>query len=46
MRYLLDTNIFIYLATDVTTLDIPLISSDTRFPFYEKQGLKLVFNKK
>lgn len=25
---------------------LPLISSDTRFPFYRKQGLDLVFNKK
>jgi len=25
---------------------MPLISSDTRFPFYRKQGLDLVFNKK
>lgn len=28
------------------TLKIPLISSDTRFPFYRKQGLDLIFNKK
>lgn len=28
------------------TLGIPLISSDTRFPFYRKQGLDLIFNKK
>lgn len=28
------------------TLNIPLISSDTRFPFYRKQGLDLIFNKK
>lgn len=28
------------------TLGIPLISSDTRFPFYKKQGLQLIFNKK
>jgi len=25
---------------------MPLISSDTRFPFYRKQGLDLVFNEK
>ena len=25
---------------------IPLISSDTKFPFYENQGLKFVFNKR
>ena len=28
------------------TLGIPLISSDTRFPFYTKQGLKLIQNKR
>ena len=28
------------------TLGLPLISSDTRFPYYEKQGLKLIVNKK
>lgn len=28
------------------TLGLPLISSDTRFDFYCKQGLQLVFNKK
>lgn len=28
------------------TLGLPLISSDTRFPYYEKQGLKLIFNHK
>ena len=28
------------------TEHIPLISSDTRFPFYRKQGLDLVFNTK
>lgn len=28
------------------TLKMPLISSDTRFPFYRKQGLDLIFNKK
>ena len=28
------------------TLGIPLISSDTRFEFYRKQGLQLIFNKK
>lgn len=28
------------------TEHIPLISSDTRFPFYEKQGLDLIVNKK
>ena len=28
------------------TLKMPLISSDTLFPFYRKQGLDLIFNKK
>ena len=28
------------------TLGMPLISSDTRFEFYRKQGLQLIFNKK
>lgn len=28
------------------TLGIPLVSSDTRFPFYQKQGLQLLFNEK
>lgn len=28
------------------TEHMPLISSDTRFPFYRKQGLDLIFNKK
>jgi hypothetical protein len=28
------------------TEHLPLISSDTRFPFYRKQGLDLIFNKK
>ena len=28
------------------TEHIPLISSDTRFPFYTKQGLELIVNKK
>lgn len=52
MRYLIDTNIFIYLSTDhviishAMTLQIPLISSDTRFEFYRKQGLDLFFNEK
>ena len=27
------------------TMGLPLISSDHKFPFYEKQGLDLVFNK-
>mgnify|MGYP002524026821 CR=1 FL=1 len=28
------------------TLGIPLISSDTRFPYYSRQGLNLIFNEK
>ena len=28
------------------TLKIPLISTDTKFPFYRQQGLELLFNKK
>ena len=28
------------------TLGIPLISSDSRFPYYTKQGLELIFNRK
>ena len=28
------------------TLGIPLISSDTRFPYYRRQGLDLIFNEK
>ena len=28
------------------TLGMPLISSDTRFPYYTRQGLQLVFNEK
>lgn len=28
------------------TLGMPLISSDTRFPYYRKQGLDLILNKK
>ena len=28
------------------TLGIPLISSDTRFPYYIRQGLNLIFNEK
>ena len=26
------------------TLHIPLVSSDTRFPYYKKQGLELIYN--
>jgi len=73
MRYLLDTNIFIYLTTDPELLsedvyyalsepDVELNVSaetvrelivgffnksfDTRFPYYQKQGLELLFNEK
>ncbi|MBO7416470.1 MAG: type II toxin-antitoxin system VapC family toxin [Bacteroidaceae bacterium] len=28
------------------TLGMPLISSDTRFPYYTRQGLKLIFNER
>ena len=28
------------------TLKIPLISSDTRFPYYRRQGLDFIFNEK
>lgn len=28
------------------TLNIPLISSDTRFSYYRRQGLTLIFNEK
>ena len=28
------------------TLHMPLISSDTRFPYYRRQGLNLIFNEK
>lgn len=28
------------------TIGMPLISSDTRFPYYSRHGLKLVFNEK
>lgn len=28
------------------TLGIPVISSDTRFPYYTRQGLNLIFNEK
>ena len=67
MRYLLDTNIYVFYIIDSARLSrdvrailedpsdhiiishaiterIPLISSDTRFPFYTKQGLDLIYN--
>ena len=28
------------------TLHMPLISSDTRFPFYRRQGLDFIYNEK
>ncbi len=28
------------------TLGMPLIASDSRFPYYTRQGLKLIYNKK
>jgi len=34
------------IITQAISDKIPLISSDTQFPFYEKQGLKLIFNKR
>ena len=34
------------IISQAITLGIPLISSDTRFPFYTKQGLELIVNKK
>ena len=53
MRYLIDTNIFVYLypsdhviIAHAITEHLPLISSDTRFDFYRKQGLDMIFNKK
>ena len=71
MRYLLDTNIFVYLSLDsdnlsrrlepdaghndpsdhiiiaqAITRNLPLISSDTRFPYYRPQGLDLIYNTK
>lgn len=40
-----DSSDHIIIAQAITE-HIPLISSDTRFPFYEKQGLDLIVNKK
>jgi len=34
------------IISQALTEHLPLISSDTRFPFYRKQGLDLIFNKK
>ena len=34
------------IITHAMTLGMPLISSDTRFPYYTRQGLKLIFNEK
>jgi len=59
MRHLLDTNIYVYVVSDVDSLTndvraiiiaqaishrMTLISSDTKFPFYRKQGLDLIVN--
>lgn len=41
MRLLIDTNIFIFYATDQ---QMPLISDDNRFPEYRKEGLELIEN--
>ena len=69
MRYLLDTNTFVFMALDPESLsndvlmalnepsdhviishamteDMVLVSSDTRFPFYRRQGLKLLYNER
>ena len=34
------------IISQAITERMPLISSDSRFPFYEKQGLTLIFNEK
>ena len=34
------------IISQAITEHLPLISSDTKFEFYKKQGLDLVFNKK
>ena len=56
MRYLIDTNIFVYMTQDVSSLSHNVrnilsdyentISSDRRFHFYTTQGLDLIYNKK
>lgn len=33
------------IISQAITMHLPLISSDRKFPFYEKQGLDLIFNK-
>ena len=48
-RYYLDTNItpFDHMIIAQSISDkIPIISSDSKFPFYENQGLQFVFNKR
>lgn len=42
MRLLLDTIIYVYMVSDTDSLT--LVSSDSKFPFYRKQGLKLIEN--
>ena len=44
MRLLLDTNIYVYMVSDPISHKMTLVSSDTKFPFYRKQGLRLVEN--
>ncbi len=41
MRLLLDTNIYVYMVSDIESL-----SDDTKFPFYRKQGLRLIENQR
>ena len=45
MRLLLDTNIYVYMISDQNiSHKMALVSSDTKFPFYRKQGLRLIEN--
>ena len=56
MRLLLDTNIYVYMVSDhndpfdhiiiaqAISHKMTLVSSDTKVPFYRKQGLRLVEN--
>ena len=34
------------IISQAITMNLPLISSDRKFPFYRKQGLELIFNDK
>ena len=34
------------IISQAITMKLPLISSDRKFPFYEKQGLELIYNRK